>query len=387
MRLLYWNPCLRDPYAAGTHAREVLAALERIPGLEVVPWPPAGQSSAARAANRPFGRFLPCWAVLARRMWLRPPSWMIPTLHGPSPDAILARPNSHHGLLRALKARYPNAVLCAEVNAMVADEIPAFLPLRSRWGQWEATAIRRAADRIVVVSSWLRDRLVALGLDPGRILVNPNGANVDHFNPERWLRNPELLASWGVPHDAFVFGYVGGMERFRRLPLLVTKFGEFASGFPDAYLILIGDGPEHDKVHAAIAALPEPLRQRIRQPGVVAYEQVPAAMACFDCGVFPFSNPYGSPQKIFEYLAMGLPVIGPDVPAVREVFIHKHQIALAMQDGSDLVDLLELQIASRIRNPKMALQARNLIRSQYQWDANASRLQAFLSIHPEVRSS
>ncbi len=266
---------------------------------------------------------------------------------------------------------------------MVSDETPSFLPFRSRWALWEATAIQRA-DLVVVVSSWLRDRLAALGIDPARILVNPNGANVEHFNPERWRRNPDLLASWGIPPDAFVFGYVGGMEAFRKLPLLVTKFAEFAAGYPRAHLVLIGNGPEQRRVRAVIARLPNAVRRRIRLPSVIPYNEVPAAMACFDCGVFPFSNPYGSPQKLFEYLAMALPVIAPDVPAVREILPDRFSMPLASQDGSDLIKLLRQAMDNPARNMEIARLSSQLARREFPWDANARRLYAYLAEHSEA---
>jgi glycosyltransferase involved in cell wall biosynthesis len=233
----------------------------------------------------------------------------------------------------------------------------------------------------MVVSNYLKRQLVSGGIDGAKILVNQNGANTNHFNPNKWTRDAELRRLWGVPDGSFVFGYVGGMECFRKLPLVVKIFSDFAHDHPSAHLVMIGSGSDAERIADARLALPAELRQRIHLPGPLPYENAPLAMASFDCAIFPFSNPYGSPQKLFEYLAMELPVLGPEVPAVTEIFKDTYHMRLAIQDGSNLRTLFEEMLQNPGKNRQMAACGRNLVVGHYTWDANARRLYDFLKLH------
>jgi glycosyltransferase involved in cell wall biosynthesis len=236
----------------------------------------------------------------------------------------------------------------------------------------------KRANLIMVVSSYLKQRLVAHGIPEHKILANHNGANVELFDPYRHPKNMELRDSWGVQPSGFLFGYVGGMETFRKLPRVVVSFAEFAESNPLAYLVIFGAGVDFEAVKKTWEALPANIKNKIHLAGLVPYETVAEAMGCFDCAIFPFSNPYGSPQKIFEYMAMGLPVLGPEVPAVTEVFEDRTHLRLAKQDGSNLVSLFKEMMDNPELNQRMAACGRQLVLDQFTWDSNAKRLVQFL---------
>ena len=59
-------------------------------------------------------------------------------------------------------------------------------PLRfQRWAESIEMANLNAADAIVVVSAPMKEELVQRGIAAGKILVNPNGVDVERFNAER----------------------------------------------------------------------------------------------------------------------------------------------------------------------------------------------------------
>ena len=83
------------------------------------------------------------------------------------------------------------------------------------------------------------------------------------------------------------------------------------------FLLVVGDGP-------ARAALEERARDlgvatRVRFTGVVRREEIPALVSAFDIALQPAANPYASPLKLFEYLALGRAIVAPDQPNIREV--------------------------------------------------------------------
>ncbi len=75
---------------------------------------------------------------------------------------------------------------------------------------------------------------------------------------------------------------------------------------------------------------------------------------------------------------MGLPVIGPDVPVVREVFEHGKHLLLAEQVGNDFIDLIREIMDENGKAVIIAENGQHLVRSQYTWQHNAQRLADFL---------
>jgi glycosyltransferase involved in cell wall biosynthesis len=388
VHLLYYNTSLHSSYSAGTHASEVFHALKQIKDITVQAYPDSAAStpptpSSPKSIIRSWSGILPYWTLLAWLLWLKDHRPKLPSLGKSESWVVFIRTDLRIKLLRHLKQQSQVALLCAEVNALIAEEVPHWLPWRSQWIKQEVHDLNQA-DLIMVVSSYLKQRLVGHGIQAEKILVNHNGVNPNHFDPAHCPRIKSLRGSWGVPENGFVFGYVGGMETFRKLPQIIAIFAEFARQHPESYLLIIGAGPDMKQVAKSRETLAPDLQRRIHLAGVIPYKDVPAAMACFDCAIFPFSNPYGSPQKIFEYLAMGLPVIGPDVPAVTEVFKDRQHMRLAKQDGNDLHALFEEMLEQPARNQEMARCGRDLVLREYTWDANAWRLHTFLKEHLPV---
>jgi glycosyltransferase involved in cell wall biosynthesis len=108
-----------------------------------------------------------------------------------------------------------------------------------------------------------------------------------------------------------VFAHWHGLERF------VDRIAERLDRSPALTLLLLGDGKAWPALKALVDA--RGLADRIRLPGRVPHAEMPRWIACMDFAVLPDSNEYGSPMKLFEFMAMGVGVVAPDYEPVREV--------------------------------------------------------------------
>ena len=384
MLIVYYNPALTEPYGSGTHAREALQELRRADGISVIEFPKEDsgnpEASLEPAITKPRSCLrAPMCIFLGWKMFLKDYTPTLPSFDSLQglPIVVFIRTNLRIRLIKFIRSQPKVSLVCAEVNAIVTEETPEWLPFRSLWTRIEIGFLSHS-HRIMVVSTYLKLRLVEYGHNPDHILVNPNGANTQHFDPTRFRNSGELRESWNIPDHAYIFGYVGGMQTFRNLPEVVRTFSEFASRSPDSYLVLVGGGRDSEKIRKIRASLPIEIGKRVILLGVLPFGQVPAAMSAFDCGIFPFTNPYCSPLKIFEYLAMGLPVIGPKVPGVTEIFEDGAHLRLAEQDGSNLLELFQEFSVRPAGNQQMAERGRSLVLENYTWKANADRLCGFL---------
>jgi len=113
--------------------------------------------------------------------------------------------------------------------------VVANLPGPHRCLRW---ALPRA-DRVVAVSRPLRDAAVALGVDPSRIDVVPNGIDRARFHPQD---RTEARQKLGLPLHGSIVLYVGNIELHKGVVDLVRAFAGVRAR-RDATLVLVGKGP------------------------------------------------------------------------------------------------------------------------------------------------
>lgn len=185
----------------------------------------------------------------------------------------------------------------------------------------------RAADLVVVVSKALRDELLERGVDAERILVNPNGVDPEMYSPE--VDGSQVRARRGL-EGKFVFGFIGTFGRWHGAEVLVDALGKLLADRPElrekCRLLLIGDGGQMPAVVERIESLG--LREQVVLTGLVPQQEGPAHLAACDVLVSPHvPNPdgspfFGSPTKLFEYMAMGRGIVASQLDQLAEVLAH-----------------------------------------------------------------
>lgn len=182
----------------------------------------------------------------------------------------------------------------------------------------------RTADLVVVVSRPLADELVALGVPEGRILVNPNGVDTDRYSPE--VDGAPVRRRLGL-EGMRVVGFIGSFGRWHGAEVLAEAFGLLVERDPrwrrSARLLMIGDGPTMPAVVAALER--RGARELAVLTGIVPQADGPAHLAACDVLVAPHvpnadgSPFFGSPTKLFEYMAMGKGIVASDLDQLGEV--------------------------------------------------------------------
>ena len=115
---------------------------------------------------------------------------------------------------------------------------------------------------------------------------------------------------------------------------------------------------------------------RVIFTGVVARDAIASLISAFDIALQPAANPYASPLKLFEYLALGRVVLAPDQPNLREVLTHGENAWLfdpsepgAMQRA---IERLLNDVDARQRLAVGAL--RTIPERELTWERNAERV-------------
>ena len=163
------------------------------------------------------------------------------------------------------------------------------------------------ADAIVVMARGVQDELQGRGIRESKLVFIPNGADPESMRTDvsrdelrRQLRFQGLIAVYAGAH-----GPANGLD------LLLDAAKEVASDIPSLRVVLVGDGVDKKRLRRRVAA-EHIANVELRDP--VPKSDMPKVLAAADIGLHVLADvdlfKYGvSPNKLFDYMAAGLPSI------------------------------------------------------------------------------
>jgi glycosyltransferase involved in cell wall biosynthesis len=194
--------------------------------------------------------------------------------------------------------------------------------------RWHRTLERWTAslDRGHIVNSQALADHVAARFHVARERIHVVPPSIDAV-PARTDR-ATARARFEVPPNAFVVLWAGRLDPVKRLELVVAC-AELLSE-PLTHVLLAGDGPARRRVQDLVEH--SPARQRLHLLGWQS--ELGPAMSAADVFLFP-SRTEGMPNALLQAMAFGLPVIGSDIPALRELAGHEERILLVNEPGPE----------------------------------------------------
>lgn len=238
----------------------------------------------------------------------------------------------------------------------------------------------KRASLIVVVSEVLRDNLIEEGISASKILVNPNGVNPERFDlPDK---DPEILKKFGL-EDKFVVGFIGTFGKWHGVVELAHAAVRFFEKYPEhrdeVRFLIIGSGKLFPEVETIIRN--SPFADHIHLTGNVPQEESPRYLKCCDLFLSPhIPNPdgtrfFGSPTKLFEYMACGRPIIASALDQIADIFEHGESAHLVEPANiEELADAIAALRANENYRTKLAEGALELMRSTYTWERHVERI-------------
>jgi glycosyltransferase involved in cell wall biosynthesis len=260
-----------------------------------------------------------------------------------------------------------------EVNAPLVMEQAAFRQLVL---EPEARAIEAevfcGADALAVVSDELVGYVTAKGADCARVHVIRNAVDTARFTP---LAAPAT----GLPPDAFVVGFSGSLKAWHGLDTLLPAFRDLRAALPRAHLLVVGEGPRKAWVEGYADGAG--IADAVTLTGWVGHDDLPGLIARMDVATAPYpaaEGHYFSPLKLFEYLAVGRPVVASRIGQTAQV-LDGTDAALLIPPGDPkaLTEAL-LQLA---HDPALAARlARNAAAQgrRHDWADNARAVMALM---------
>jgi glycosyltransferase involved in cell wall biosynthesis len=240
---------------------------------------------------------------------------------GHRPDRAVAR------LIGAMRRHRPCLVQSFMFHANVAARLAApwaggpwvvgGLRVAERRKTWHLTldrlTTRLGTGSVCVSMGVYRFSRDVARLDPDRLVVIPNGIELSPFDRAEPLPREAI----GVPEWAHMALFIGRLAEQKGLPILLDAAGRVAAARPEWHLVLVGDGPDRDRLRELAGSDPA-LTGRVHWLG--PRDDVPALLKAADLLVLP-SLWEGMPNVILEAMAARRAVVATAVEGTDELVL------------------------------------------------------------------
>lgn len=131
-----------------------------------------------------------------------------------------------------------------------------------------------------------------------------------------------------LPADTKILLFQGGVSKGRHLETLVKSIKFLKNEL--IVLIILGDGYFVNTLEQMVQAME--MNHRIYFHPAVPQEELLNYTQSVDAGIIPYqaiclNNYYCTPNKLFEFIAAGIPILGSNLPEIESI-IHKYHIGL-----------------------------------------------------------
>ena len=221
---------------------------------------------------------------------------------------------------------------------------------------------------IVTISDQLKTRMVQNGIPAEKILVAPDGADLEAYQDN--LSKQQAREKLGFPENGKYALYVGHLYQDRG----IKEIMHCATQMPEMTFVIVGGHPNDIQFWQEYVA--DKQLTNVIIVGFVENRLVPLYQWMADVLLMPYSKSCGtsewmSPLKLFEYMASGRTIIASHFPVFDDILCDKENCYLIEADNKDsLLTALHLVSDNPTLSNKIALQAQEDVQS-YSWKARA----------------
>ena len=236
------------------------------------------------------------------------------------------------------------------------------------------------ASLIVVVSEALFETLMSNNINPDKILINPNGVDPEKYSDK--LDGSIIRHKYKLDKN-IVIGFIGTFGKWHGVIQLATAICIFYKMYPNlrrsTTFLLIGDGILRHEVEKIIENAN--LKNHVILTGLVPQNEAIQYLSACDIFTSPhIPNPdgtkfFGSPTKLFEYMALGKPIIASNLDQIGQILQHG-KTAYLVEPGNTkaLSKSFYTLINDKTLRRKLGIAARQDVITRYTWDKHVERI-------------
>ena len=240
-------------------------------------------------------------------------------------------------------------------------------------------ALRRA-EACTANSTFTRGQLLQL-CPSAEVSIVPMGVDVTEFEPKQ----PNLILRRSMGVDAELILFVGRLVEKKGVHNLLGAMQRVLQKFPNATLVLVGDGTQRPELERMAERLG--ITRAVRFLGKLSHDQLPEYYAAADLFVGPSvvdrsGDTEGLGVVFIEAASAGLAMVGTSVGGISDVLIHDVTgLAVEPDQPEALADAIERLLGDEVLRSRLGAAARQHVLSQFSWTQVAAR---FSSVFSEV---
>jgi glycosyltransferase involved in cell wall biosynthesis len=291
------------------------------------------------------------------------------------------------------KIRHLPAIL--EVNALMLDPLTGLkrkidryvLFNRLKW--WAGTQCRWAYKIVTPLNT-----TVPAAIPRDKIAELPWGANVAKFDRAKISQEEaiKLRKVIGIPEDGRVAAFAGSFRHWHGVTALIEAAKLLIPQDDRLFFLLLGGGALYEQLKNEVTTAG--LAERIIMLGAITYDRMPLYLSLADCGVAPFDTSkhpplreagfYWSPLKIFEYMALELPTVTPDIKPLNQIIRPGYEGMLFPEGDTKalartIAAMLAPDEAMAAKRKAMGVSARARVSELYSWEAHCISLDKLMA--------
>lgn len=235
---------------------------------------------------------------------------------------------------------------------------------------------------IVVITSFIKSKLVDLGIHAEKILIAPDAVRLEDFAD--LLDKNVARIKLSLSQKDYLIGYIGtlktmGMEKGVSTAIDALKF------LPEKYKLYVVGGEKAHIDYYKNLATEHKVINRVTFVGTVLHKDIPVHISACDVLIAPFPKNdhysyYMSPLKIFEYMAGKRPIIASNLPTLAEILKDGETALLVPPNDPGALGESILHLESNpVFSTKLAKNAYIEVVDKYTWKKRASNIIDLLS--------
>jgi glycosyltransferase involved in cell wall biosynthesis len=234
-----------------------------------------------------------------------------------------------------------------------------FTPMHHpRWGGWlhrHYLALYRQADAVIALTQAEKQELTSLGVDGRRVFVTGMGPILAESSDPCRFREAHGLG------DEPIILFVGQKYAYKGLAAMLAATALVWRRLPGVQFVFVGPRTGYSR-----RLFERVTERRILELDAVSLQEKTDAMAA--CAVLCVPSTQESFGGVYtEAWSLSKPVIGCDIPALREVITHGHDGLLVGQEAAAIADSLSQLLDRPSMAAEMGRRGREKVQARFSW--------------------
>lgn len=223
-----------------------------------------------------------------------------------------------------------------------------------------------AADKIICYTETGKQELINLGIKSQKIEVIHNGIDTEHFIPAKKLCLDKKRLLW-----------IGRYANGKGVDYLIDAFKIVKSKHPEAFLTMVGRGPDKDRIIQKIHDLK--LDNDIEIKDFVPNSEIVQLYHNSSVFVLP-SLEEGVPRTILESMSCGVPVVCTQLPQLIDI-VEGSGFLVPTKDSQSLADRISQLLSDNKLAIKMGENGRLRVVNDFSWQDTVEKT---ISLYEEL---